>query len=62
MNKLTNKEIMSLLHSLVISEDLKLKVNIKDDVYDYIATAILSYKGRKIITSKNSKVKPDCHV
>lgn len=56
--KLTNKEIITLLHSLLSSEDLKLKVNIKDDVYEYIATATLTYKGRKIETKKYSKAKP----
>lgn len=58
MEKLSNKEITTLLNSLINSGDLKLKVNIKDDLYEYIATSTLTYNGRKIVTCKNTKSKP----
>lgn len=58
MERLTDKEIISLLNSLINSEQLKLKVNIKDDLYEYISIASLTYKGRKLLTSKNTKAKP----
>lgn len=58
MGKLTDKEVLNLLHSLVNSEDLKLKVNIKDNLYEYIATSTLTYKGQKIISVKNTQSKP----
>lgn len=52
-----DKQVISLLNSLIHSGDLKLKVNIKDDFYQYVATASLAYKGRKITNVKNSKTK-----
>lgn len=52
-----DKQIMALLNSLIHSEDLKLKVNIKDDFDQYVATASLTYKGRKLVSVKNSKTK-----
>lgn len=58
MGKLTDKEVLNLLHSLVNSGDLKLKVNIKDNLYEYIATSTLTYKGQKIISVKNVQSKP----
>lgn len=58
MGKLTDKEVLNLLHSLVNFEDLKLKVNIKDNLYEYIATSTLTYKGQKIISVKNTQSKP----
>lgn len=54
---MTDKEIVSLLNSLLHSEDLKLKVNVKEGPYDIVSTATLTYKGRKIITCKNTKPK-----
>lgn len=54
---MNDKQVIALLNSLIHSEDLKLKVNIKDDFTDYIATASLTYKGRKIVSVKNSKSK-----
>lgn len=54
---MTNKEIITLLNSLIHSGDLKLKVRIKEDAYDCIATASLTFKGRKIDSVKNSKTK-----
>lgn len=57
MEKLTDKEIISLLLSLIQSGDLKVKTNIKDNVYEYIATSTLTYKNRKIFSAKNSMVK-----
>lgn len=57
MEKLTDKEIISLLNSLVHSGDLRLKVSIKDDMLETIATSILTYKNRKITNSKYSKSK-----
>lgn len=59
MEKLTEKEVIALLNSLVHSGDLKLKTSIKDDLYEYIATNTLTYKGRKILSVKNSKAKKD---
>lgn len=56
---MTDKEIINLLNSLIHSGDLKLKVSIKDDVYDSIATASLSYKGRKIANAKYNKSKSE---
>ena len=58
MEKLSDKEIITLLNSLINSGSLKLKVNIKDDLYEYIATGTLTYNGRKIVTCKNTKSKP----
>lgn len=57
MKELTDKEIISLLNSLVHSGDLRLKVSIKDDMLETIATSTLTYKNRKIINSKYSKSK-----
>lgn len=49
---MTDKEIVSLLNSLLHSENLKLKVNIKEGPYDIVSTATLIYKGRKIDSKK----------
>lgn len=57
MNKLTDKEIISLLKSLVNSGDLKLKVNLTEDNYENIASSTLSYKNRKIASSKFTRKK-----
>lgn len=54
-----DKQIISLLNSLIHSEDLKLKINIKDNIDEYIATSTLTYKGRKIASVKNSKTKSE---
>lgn len=59
MEKLTDKEIITLLNSLIHSGSLKLKVNIKDDIWEYIAVGTLSFKGRKIATSKYTKAKEE---
>lgn len=52
-----DKQVIALLNSLIHSEDLKLKINIKDDFDQYVATASLTYKGRKVASVKNSKTK-----
>ena len=57
MEKLTEKEIISLLNSLIYSGDLRLKVNIKEDMLETIATSTLTYKNRKLVSSKYSKSK-----
>jgi hypothetical protein len=57
MEKLTEKEIISLLNSLIHSGDLRLKVNIKEDMLETIATSTLTYKNRKLVSSKYSKSK-----
>lgn len=57
MKKLTEKEIISLLESLVNSGDLRLKVNIKEDSHEYAASAFLTYKDRKIFSVNNNKVR-----
>lgn len=57
MKELTDKEIISFLNSLVHSGDLRLKVSIKDDMLETIATSTLTYKNRKITNSKYSKSK-----
>lgn len=54
MKELTDKEIISLLNSLIHSGDLRLKVNIKDGALETIATSTLTYKNRKITNSKYS--------
>lgn len=59
MEKLTDKEIITLLNSLIHSGDLKLKVSIKDDIWESIATSTLVYKGRKITTVKDTKAKKE---
>lgn len=57
MKELTDKEIITLLNSLVNSGDLRLKVNIKDDMLESIATSTLTYKNRKIVNTKYTKTK-----
>lgn len=57
MKELTDKEIVTLLNSLVNSGDLKLKVNITEDNYESIATSALTYKNRKITNVKYTKKK-----
>lgn len=57
MEKLTDKEVITLLNSLIHSGDLRLKVNIKDDMLETIATGTLTYKNRKLVSSKYSKSK-----
>ncbi len=52
MDKLTDKEIITLLNSLINSNDLKLKINIKKDIYSYYIIGTLVYKGRKLTTVK----------
>lgn len=55
MDKLTDKEIITLLNSLINSNDLKLKINIKKDIYSYYITGTLVYKGRKLTTVKETE-------
>lgn len=57
MKELTDKEIITLLNSLVNSGYLRLKVNIKDDMLESIATSTLTYKNRKIVNTKYTKTK-----
>ena len=57
MKELTDKEIITLLNSLVNSGDLKLKVNLTEDNYENIASSTLSYKNRKINSVKFTKKK-----
>lgn len=57
MKELTDKEIISLLKSLVNSGDLKLKVNLTENNYENIASSTLSYKNRKITSVKFTKKK-----
>lgn len=57
MGKLTDKEVISLLKSLVNSGELKLKVNITEDIYDNIASSTLFYKNRKISSVRYTKRK-----
>ena len=57
MKELTDKEIITLLNSLVNSGDLKLKVNLTEDNYENIASSTLSYKNRKIASVKFTKKK-----
>ena len=57
MEKLTDKEVITLLNSLIHSGDLRLKVNIKEDMLETIATSTLTYKNRKLVSSKYSKSK-----
>lgn len=57
MKELTDKEIITLLNSLVNSGDLRLKVNLKDDMLESIATSTLTYKNRKIVSTKYTKTK-----
>lgn len=56
---MNDKQIISLLESLIHSEDLKLKVNTKEDNYEYLSTATLTYKGRKLLSVKHRKIKPE---
>lgn len=57
MKELTDKEIVTLLNTLVNSGDLKLKVNLTEDNYESIASSTLSYKNRKITSAKYTKKK-----
>lgn len=57
MKELTDKEIITLLNSLINSGELKLKVNLIEDNYENIASSTLSYKNRKIANVKFTKKK-----